>query len=184
MADCALHDALYSYRLYQRLFNHKHHTLAQYMPTRDTIYALIFQCTDFYDTHKSIATWCREFYTEFRVNRSTSNAITCRSLYTSWGTYELVNRLFTNFLFGQRNLKNTYTEFNKIQPKRSGCNISSVGIVTRYGVDRTGIESRWERDSPHYWSPPSLPYDKYRVSFPRVKRPGRDVNYSLHPPSA
>jgi len=26
---------------------------------------------------------------------------------------------------------------------------SSVGIATRYDLDRTGIESRWERDFPH-----------------------------------
>ena len=26
---------------------------------------------------------------------------------------------------------------------------SAVGIATRYGLDRPGIESRWERDFPH-----------------------------------
>jgi hypothetical protein len=51
---------------------------------------------------------------------------------------------------------------------------------TCYGLDGPGIESRWRReifrtrpDQP--WGPPSLLYNGYRVSFPGVKRPGRDV---------
>jgi len=33
-------------------------------------------------------------------------------------------------------------------------------------------------NSPHRsWGPPSLVYNGYRISFPGVKRPGRDVNY-------
>jgi hypothetical protein len=51
---------------------------------------------------------------------------------------------------------------------------SSVGIATRYGLDGQGIESRLGA-----WSLPSLLYNGYRVSFPGVKRPGRNVN---HPP--
>jgi hypothetical protein len=51
---------------------------------------------------------------------------------------------------------------------------SSVGIATGYGVDGSGIESRWDEvlrtrpDRP--WGPPSLP---------EVKRPGRGAD---HPP--
>ena len=30
------------------------------------------------------------------------------------------------------------------------------------------------------WGPPSLLYDRYRVSFPGVKRPGRGVDYPPH----
>ena len=49
---------------------------------------------------------------------------------------------------------------------------SSVGIVTDYGLDGPGIESRWGArfsacpDWP--WGPPSLLYNGYRV-FPRGK---------------
>jgi hypothetical protein len=47
------------------------------------------------------------------------------------------------------------------------------------------IESRWGRDcsqpSSRPWGPPSLLYNGYRVSFPRVKRPGRGFD---HPPSS
>jgi len=51
---------------------------------------------------------------------------------------------------------------------------SSVGIVTGYGQDGSGIESRW--------GPPSLLYNGYWV-FPRGKeRPGRDADPS--PPSS
>jgi hypothetical protein len=39
-------------------------------------------------------------------------------------------------------------------------------------------KTRWGRYFPP-WGPPSLIYNKYRVSLPRVKRPGRDVS---HPP--
>ena len=44
---------------------------------------------------------------------------------------------------------------------------SSVGIATRYGLDRLGIESQWERDFPHL-SRPALgptqpPIQEYRV---------------------
>ena len=38
----------------------------------------------------------------------------------------------------------------------------SVGIVTRYGLDGPGIESRWGRIFPHPWSPHSLLYNGYR----------------------
>jgi hypothetical protein len=45
---------------------------------------------------------------------------------------------------------------------------SLVGIVTRYGLEGPGIESRWNKifhtrpDGP--WDPPSLLYNEYQVS--------------------
>ena len=59
-----------------------------------------------------------------------------------------------------------------------------VGIATRCGLDGTRIASRWGRDFPHP-SRPALrpthsPYGGYRVSFPRIKWPGRGVD---HPPA-
>ena len=50
---------------------------------------------------------------------------------------------------------------------------SSVGIVTRYGLDGPGIESRWGREifrtrPDRSWDLPSLLYNGYRV-FPRDK---------------
>ena len=65
---------------------------------------------------------------------------------------------------------------------------SSVSIMTGYGVDGPGIESRWGgeifRTCPDRpWGPPSLLYNGYRV-FPGGKeRPGRDADPS-RPPSA
>jgi hypothetical protein len=63
---------------------------------------------------------------------------------------------------------------------------SSVGIATAYGLDGPGFETRCRRiiltcpDRP--WSPPSLPFNEYRV-FPYGKeRPGRDADFS--PPSS
>jgi hypothetical protein len=63
---------------------------------------------------------------------------------------------------------------------------SSVSIVTDYGLDGPGIESRWVeifRICPdRLWGPPSLSYIGCRV-FPGGKvRPGRDVDHS--PPSS
>jgi hypothetical protein len=60
---------------------------------------------------------------------------------------------------------------------------SSVGIATRYELDRPGIESRWKRDFQHP-SRPALGTHPASCtmgtwSFPGVKRPGRDVD---HPP--
>ena len=59
----------------------------------------------------------------------------------------------------------------------------SVSIVTRYGLDGPGIESRRSeifRSRPtRPWNPPSLLYNRYRVSFPGIKRPRRGLN---HPP--
>jgi len=61
--------------------------------------------------------------------------------------------------------------------------IAQSVLATRYGLDGPGIESRWGRDFPHpsrpALGPPSPPFNGYRVSFPGVKRPGRDVD---HPP--
>ena len=53
---------------------------------------------------------------------------------------------------------------------------SSVGVATRYGLDGSGIESRWgveifctRPDRP--WGPPSLLHNGYRV-FPGGKAAG------------
>jgi hypothetical protein len=58
---------------------------------------------------------------------------------------------------------------------------SSVDVVTCYGLDSFGIESRWGRDFPH----PSVPtrgsthppMQLVPGPFHRVKRPGRGVDY-------
>ena len=58
---------------------------------------------------------------------------------------------------------------------------SSVGIATRYGLDNQGIESRWGRDfSAHAQTGPGAHPASYTigtVSFPGVKRTGRDFNH-------
>ena len=61
---------------------------------------------------------------------------------------------------------------------------SSSGIVTAYGLNGPGIESRWGWDFPHpSWQnlggPHSLLYNEHQVSSPRIKRLGRGVD---HPP--
>ena len=60
---------------------------------------------------------------------------------------------------------------------------SSVGIATRYGLDGSGIESRWEARffAPVLTGPGAHPasYTMATGSFPGVKRPGRGV---FHPP--
>ena len=58
---------------------------------------------------------------------------------------------------------------------------SSVGVVSRYGLDGPGIETRWQRDFPHS-SRPALgptqpPIQRQEVSFPEVKRSGRGVDH-------
>jgi hypothetical protein len=64
---------------------------------------------------------------------------------------------------------------------------SSVGIATDYGLDGSGIESRWGRDFSHT-SRPALGQTLFSCttgtgSFPGVKRPGRGADHP-HPPSA
>jgi hypothetical protein len=60
---------------------------------------------------------------------------------------------------------------------------SSVGIVTRYGSDGPGIESRWGArfSAPIQTSPVAHPasYTKGIGTFPGVKQPGHGVD---HPP--
>ena len=60
---------------------------------------------------------------------------------------------------------------------------SSVGIATCYGLDGPGIESRWgvRFSVPIQPGPGAHPVSNIvgTESFPRVKRPGRDVD---HPP--
>jgi hypothetical protein len=59
-----------------------------------------------------------------------------------------------------------------------------VGRATGYGLDGLGIEYRRERDFPHpsrpALGPTQSPYNRYRVSYPRVNRPGRGAD---NPPS-
>jgi hypothetical protein len=61
---------------------------------------------------------------------------------------------------------------------------SSVGITTGYGLDGPGIECqrgeifRTRPDRP--WGPPMLLYNRYRVYFLGIKRPGRGVEHPPH----
>jgi hypothetical protein len=61
--------------------------------------------------------------------------------------------------------------------------VSVVGIATRYGLEGTGIESRWGEIFRTYpdglGSPPNLLYNGYRV-FPGDKG-GRGVLLTTHP---
>ena len=63
---------------------------------------------------------------------------------------------------------------------------SSVDIVTGYGLDGPGIESRWGEifhTHPHRpWGPPSFLYNGYRVFPGGRNRPGLDADPS--PPSS
>jgi len=62
--------------------------------------------------------------------------------------------------------------------------IFNCQLITPYGLDVPGIESRWGRDFPHLSRPALRPthtasYTLGTGSFPGVKRPGRGV---YHPP--
>jgi hypothetical protein len=67
---------------------------------------------------------------------------------------------------------------------RSSDKDSVVSIPTCYGLDDPGIKSRWGRDIPHLsWHALGLTYvhvqyNGCRVSFPRMKRPGRGDEHS------
>jgi hypothetical protein len=57
---------------------------------------------------------------------------------------------------------------------------SVEGIVTRYGLDGSGIECWWKPDIP-YPSRPALesiqaPYSGHRISYPGLKRSGRYIH--------
>jgi len=60
---------------------------------------------------------------------------------------------------------------------------SSVGVATGYGLDGSGIKSRWSEilrtcpDRP--WDPPSFLYNGYRVFPGGEERPRRDADPSL-----
>jgi hypothetical protein len=70
-----------------------------------------------------------------------------------------------------------------LRTTRLGGRDSSVGIVTRYGLDGPVIESRWVArfSTPVPTGPGTYPvsYTRYWISFPGVKRQGRGVD---HPP--
>jgi hypothetical protein len=59
---------------------------------------------------------------------------------------------------------------------------SVVSIVTGYGLDGPGIESRWRRDfhtcPDRPWGPPSLLYSGYRVFSGGKEQPGHDADHS------
>jgi hypothetical protein len=61
---------------------------------------------------------------------------------------------------------------------------SVVSTVTRYGLDSPRIASHQRRDfrtcPDRSWGRPSLLYNRYRVSFTEVKRPGRGIDQHPH----
>ena len=69
--------------------------------------------------------------------------------------------------------------------KAEGWN-SSVSIVTRYGLDGPGIESRWGRDFPHPSRPPLGPTQPpvQWISCLSPGLTGRGVALTTHPPSS
>jgi hypothetical protein len=62
---------------------------------------------------------------------------------------------------------------------------SSVAIATRYGLDGSGIESRWLRNFPHPFKPalgPTQPPIQWVPGLSRgVKRPGRGSDHPSQP---
>jgi hypothetical protein len=50
-------------------------------------------------------------------------------------------------------------------------------MAARYGLDGTGIESRWRKTFRTRQNPPSLLYNAYRVSLQGITRPGSGVTY-------
>ena len=56
--------------------------------------------------------------------------------------------------------------------------MNAVGIVTHYGLDGPGIESRWRRDFPH--PSRSASYTIGTGPFPAVDRPTRGVDHPIH----
>ena len=58
---------------------------------------------------------------------------------------------------------------------------SAVGIASRYRMDGPRIEFRWGRNFSHHsrlaLDPPSLLYNRYRLSFPGVKLLSRGVDH-------
>jgi len=113
-------------------------------------------------------------------------ALTVGSRFNLWQTFELVLFIFPLSLHRVTSTRpNSSFQIPSYSSFISGSG-SSVGIATGYGLDGTGIESRWGeilRTSPDRpWGPPSLLYNGYLV-FPGGKeRPGRDADPS--PPSS
>jgi hypothetical protein len=69
-------------------------------------------------------------------------------------------------------LPNSHNHYTSPATRKAGI---AVGIATHYGLNGLGFESRWRRDFPNPSRPPSLLHNRYRVSHPGVKRPGRAV---------
>jgi hypothetical protein len=81
-----------------------------------------------------------------------------------------------SFLFNTVELLYQVRQFRYFEVGR----ISVVGMVTGYGLDGLGIESRWRRDFPHPSRLVLLPKASYTMgtgSFSGVKRPGRGGDF-------
>jgi hypothetical protein len=104
-----------------------------------------------------------------------------RSLILSGGTNTSLNHLLSSTCTYATHFIKTHRKFFDGTLLRSRDSV--VGIVTRYGLDDPGIESRWGEIFRTYpdrlRGPPSLLYNGYR-DFPGAKG-GRSVMQTIHP---
>ena len=75
-----------------------------------------------------------------------------------------------------KNKNNNYCDYLQSSPRHTVGQNSSVSIVIRYGLDGSGIESRWRRGFPHL-SRPALEHHPASYTMvpglsPEVKRSG------------
>ena len=116
-------------------------------------------------------------------------SVRCQKENVKYGVYWLTG--FTSFVSCNTHASShkLKTELKVTFPLCSGNDVGRDSVVRttiRYEVVGPGIESRLGggQDFPTPpvgpWGPPSLLYNGYRVSFPCVKRPGRDVDHPPH----
>jgi hypothetical protein len=130
-----------------------------------------------------------QYSTPLRINTTGAcSGISCNNRGDYWSVYLTVLLVF---IYYKQNVTVILSSHSAAAMGIYHCTVcigviyGRAGVATRYGLHGLGFEARGSQMFPtrpdRPWGSPMPLYNRYRVSLPGVKRPGRGLNHPLPP---